>query len=250
MLIGVAAGLLSGAFGVGGGIIIVPLLVAFAGLDQKRAAATSLLAILPTAVAGSVTYIAHGEVDYAAAALIAVGAIVGAIIGTALLRRIPVTALRWIFVAMLLVVAVRMFLEEPLRSDPRPLTLALALGYVLLGLVMGVASGLLGVGGGVIAVPALVAVFGVSDLVAKGTSLLVMIPTTLSGTLRNRSNGLVQVRTAVIVGLSAAVASVGGAYIALAVPPRVGTIAFGAFVLVIAVHLAVQALRAGRPRAS
>src|SRR6187549_103824 len=99
LLIGVAGGLLSGMFGVGGGIILVPLLMAFAGLDQRRAAATSLLAILPTAVSGSVTYALHGEIDYVAAGIVAVGAIGGAVIGAALLQRIPVVWLRWIFIA-------------------------------------------------------------------------------------------------------------------------------------------------------
>ena len=224
----------------------MPLLIAFAGLDQKQAAATSLLAILPTAIAGSITYLANGEVDYLAAAFIAAGAIVGAIIGAALLKRIPIAVLRWIFIAMLVVVAVNMFFEDPVRGAPLALTPLLALAYVALGLVMGIAAGLLGVGGGIIAVPALIALFGISDLVAKGTSLLVMIPTTLSGTLRNRSSGLVQVRTGLIVGAAAAVASVGGAFVALAIPAKVASIAFAVFLVAIAIHLTVRAIKAQR----
>jgi len=246
LLIGVAGGLLSGMFGVGGGIILVPLLMAFAGLDQKRAAATSLLAILPTAISGSVTYALHGEIDYVAAGIVAVGAIGGAFIGTALLRRIPVVWLRWIFIAMLVVVALRMLFLEPSRGEPLPLTPVLVIAYLLLGLVMGIASGLLGVGGGIIAVPALVALFGISDLIAKGTSLLVMVPTTISGTISNRRAGLVDVRTGLIVGAAAAVASILGATIALALPARVAAILFAVFLVAIAVQLTVRALRARR----
>jgi len=154
--------------------------------------------------------------------------------------------LRWIFIAMLLVVAVNMFFEDPVRGDPLVLTPLLAVAYVALGLVMGIAAGLLGVGGGIIAVPALIALFGISDLVAKGTSLLVMIPTTLSGTLRNRSSGLVQVRTGLIVGAAAAVASVGGAFVALAIPAQVASIAFAVFLVGIAAHLTVKAVKAQR----
>ena len=237
---------MSGAFGVGGGIILVPLLVSFVGLDQRSAAATSLLAILPTAIAGSITYLANGEVDYIAAAFIAAGAIVGAIIGSALLKRIPIAILRWLFIALLIAVAVRMFLEDPVRGEPLALTPVLAIAYVGLGLVMGIASGLLGVGGGIIAVPALVALFGISDLVAKGTSLLVMIPTTLSGTLRNRSSGLVQVRTGLIVGAAAAVASIGGAFIALGIPAKAASIAFAVFLVGIAIHMTIRAIKAQR----
>jgi uncharacterized protein len=246
ILIGVAGGLLSGMFGVGGGVILVPLLVTFGGLDQRHASATSLLAILPTAIAGSITYAVNGEIDYIAAGILAVGAVSGAFIGTALLRRISVVWLRWIFIGMLVLVAVRMLLLDPQRGDPLPLTPWLVVGYLALGLVMGVASGLLGVGGGAIAVPGMVALFGISDLIAKGTSLLVMIPTTISGSIANRRAGLVDVPTALIVGAAAAVASVAGAQIAIALPARIAAIAFAVFLFAVAIQLSVRAIRAGR----
>jgi len=242
-LIGVAGGLLSGMFGVGGGIILVPLLVTFAGLDQRRAAATSLLAILPTSISGSITYALHGEIDYVAAGIVAVGAIGGAFIGAALLRRIPIAWLRWMFIALIVLVALRMLFLEPERGEPLPLTALLVVAYLALGLVMGIASGLLGVGGGIIAVPALVALFGISDLIAKGTSLLVMVPTTVSGTISNRRAGLVDVRTGLIVGAAAAIASVGGASIALALPARAAAVLFAVFLVGIAVQLTIRALR-------
>ena len=246
LAIGLVGGLLSGAFGVGGGIILVPLLVTFAGLDQRRASAASLLAILPTSIAGSITYIANGEIDFVAAAFIAVGAIGGAVIGANLLKRIPIVWLRWSFIALLLIVAVRLLFVEPERGEPLALTPWLAVAYLALGLVMGVASGLLGVGGGIIAVPALVGIFGVSDLIAKGTSLLVMIPTTITGTVTNYRNGLVNLRTGLIVGAAAAVASVGGAYIALALPSRLAAILFSILLVGIAIQLTVRAIRAQR----
>ena len=243
-LIGVAGGLLSGMFGVGGGIILVPLLMAFAGLDQRRAAATSLLAILPTAISGSVTYALHGEIDYVAAGIVAVGAIGGAFIGTALLRRIPIVWLRWMFIALLVVVAARMLFLEPERGEPLPLSVPLVFAYLALGLVMGIASGLFGIGGGVIAVPALVALFGISDLIAKGTSLLVMIPTSVVGTISNSRSGLVQVRTGLIVGVAAAASSVLGSFIALALPPRLSSILFAVLLILVSVQLTVKAIRA------
>lgn len=243
-LIGVAGGLLSGMFGVGGGIILIPLLMAFVGLDQRRAAATSLLAILPTSISGSITYALHGEIDYIAAGIVAVGAIAGSFIGTALLRRIPLVWLRWLFIALLVGTALRLLFLEPERGEPLPLTWLLAGAYLLLGLVMGIASGLLGVGGGIIAVPALVALFGISDLIAKGTSLLVMVPTTISGTVANRRAGLVEVRTGLIVGCAAAIASILGATIALALPSRLAAILFAVFLVGIAAQLTFKALRA------
>jgi len=243
LAIGLAGGILSGMFGVGGGIILVPLLVTFAGLDQRAAAATSLLAILPSSIAGSITYLAHGEADLLAAGVIAVGAVAGSLIGTRLLRKLPLGWLRWGFIALLVIVAIRMLFVAPERGDSLDFTLLVALGYVGLGLVMGIASGLFGIGGGVIAVPALVALFGISDLIAKGTSLLVMIPTSVVGTISNSRSGLVQVRTGLIVGVAAAASSVLGSFIALALPPRLSSILFAVLILLVSVQLTVKAIR-------
>jgi uncharacterized membrane protein YfcA len=246
ILIGVIGGVLSGMFGIGGGIIMVPLLITFAGMDQRSAAATSLLAIVPTAIAGSATYLINGQIDLLAGLIIAVGAVGGAIIGTALLRRIPLVWLRWIFIALILVVAARMLLVAPERGDALEMSGLLALGYLALGLVMGIASGLFGIGGGIIAVPSLIAVFGMSDLIAKGTSLLVMIPTGITGTITNARAGLVQLRVGLIVGVAATLAAIPGVALALLLTPRVSGILFAALLLVAATQLTIKAIRAQR----
>jgi len=244
--IGLIGGVLSGMFGIGGGIIMVPLLITFARMDQRSAAATSLTAIVPTAIAGSLTYFANTQIDLLAGAIIAVGAILGALIGTWMLRRIPLVWLRWMFIVLILVVAVRMLVVEPSRGEQLDMTVVLALGYLALGLVMGIASGLFGIGGGVIAVPALIAVFGMSDLIAKGTSLLVMIPTGITGTISNVRAKLVDVRAGLVVGVAATAASVPGVAIALTMSPRVSSILFAALLLVAAVQLTFKAIKAQR----
>ena len=246
--IGVAGGLFGGIFGAGGGIILVPLFTRLAGLDQRRASATSLLAILPSSIAGAITYLAHGEVDLLAAGIIAVGAVAGSLLGTSLLRRVPLPALRWGFIALLVLVAIRLAFVEPVRGEPLELSVPLALAYLALGLVMGVTSGLFGVGGAVIGVPALVAGFGVSDLIAKGTTLVVIVATSVTGSLSNRRTGLVDLRIAVIVGLVSAVAAVGGAFIGLALPPRLSSLLFAGFLVLTAVQLIVTEVRRGRGR--
>src|SRR5690606_3790737 len=83
-LTGILAGFFSGLFGVGGGIVIVPLLVILLHYQQRRASGTSLSAILPTAIAGSLGYASNGDVDWVVAGYLAAGAIVGSLIGTAL----------------------------------------------------------------------------------------------------------------------------------------------------------------------
>ncbi|CAN5244158.1 sulfite exporter TauE/SafE family protein [soil metagenome] len=248
VLLGIVGGVFAGVFGAGGGIILVPLFVTVVGLDQRRASATSLLAVLPSSLAGGLTYLAHGEVDLLAAAVISVGAITGSLVGSALLKRLPLAALTWGFVALLVLVAARLLFVEPVRGDPLAFSPGVAVVYLALGLVMGVTSGLFGIGGAVIAVPALVAGLGVSDLIAKGTSLTVIVATSITGSLANRRGGLVDVRTALIVGGVAAVAAVGGSYLGLALPPRLSTVLFAALLVLTAVQLSVRTLRARRRR--
>ena len=184
--VGLLAGLLSGLFGVGGGTVIVPLLVLILGFDQRLAAGTSLAAIVPTATVGVISYAVHGSVAWIPALILAVGAVVGAQIGTWLLPRVPLTALRWALRRL-----PRRRDREPVRRrSPRATRSCRSPrssigGLVVLGVVTGTLAGLLGVGGGIIVVPALMLLFGTSDLIAKGTSLLMMIPTAVSGTIGN-----------------------------------------------------------------
>lgn len=241
--VGVIGGLLSGAFGIGGGIVMVPMLVALARMDQRRAAATSLVAIVPTSIVGSITYFANGEIDLIAGLFIAIGAVVGALIGSALLRRIPLVWLQWMFIALVIGIAIRMLIVVPVRGEAVDLTVWIALGYVALGLAMGIASGLFGIGGGVIAVPSLIAIFGASDLIAKGTSLLVMIPTGVAGTISNIRGHLVDIRAGLVVGLAATIAAVPGVALALVLSPQLSGILFAALLFVAAAQLIVRAIR-------
>ena len=248
--IGLAAGLLSGMFGVGGGTVIVPLLVLFAAFDQRRAAGTSLAAIVPTATIGVISYAVLGDVAWVPALILAAGAIVGAQIGTRLLPRVSQSALRWGFVAFLLVVIVSLFLVVPARDAALEVGWASGLALVALGMGTGVVSGLIGVGGGIVVVPFLMLVFGASDLVAKGTSLLMMIPAALSGTFGNLRTGNVEILPAVTIGAAACTTTAVGAWIATIVDPAVGNALFAVFLVVIAIQMAVKAVRGRRPRAS
>lgn len=89
LAIGTVAGIYSGLFGVGGGTIMVPLLILLLAFDTRQATATSLAAITVIATAGAITHTIYGNVDYAAAAMVAVPAVAGALIGTALQQRVP-----------------------------------------------------------------------------------------------------------------------------------------------------------------
>jgi uncharacterized membrane protein YfcA len=105
-VIGVVAGFFSALLGVGGGLITVPLLLLFAGFGERPAMATSLGAIGITALAGTIRYAFHGDVEWGYAALIGLPAGVGAIAGTALQQRLNTRSLSLAFAALLVAVGV------------------------------------------------------------------------------------------------------------------------------------------------
>lgn len=241
--IGLGAGLLSGLFGVGGGTVIVPMLVLLLAYDQRRAAGTSLAAIIPIASVGVVSYALHDAVAWIPALILAAGAVIGAQIGTALLPRISQTALRWGFAAFMVVVIVGLFFVIPSRDAALDVTWLSGAGLVVLGLITGVLAGLLGVGGGVIIVPALLLFFGTSDLIAKGTSLLVMIPTAISGTIGNLRRHNVDVLGGLVVGVAACTTTALGAWLAALLDPRTANILFAVFLVYVAAQMVLKAIR-------
>ena len=241
-------GVLSGTFGIGGGTVIVPALV-WLGLSQRNAAATSTLAIVPTSISGVVSYATGGHVDWLAAALLFCGMFIGGQIGSWLLSRLPELVLRWIFVAFLVFVVINQVSFVPSRDHQIVMTVATGVCLALLGVVIGMLAGLLGIGGGALAVPALSILFGASDLIARGTSLLAMFPNSITTSVANMKRNLVHVKAALIIGLVAAVTAPLGTWIAGEVSPRVGAIMFACYLCVLlvrSVFVAVKATRAAR----
>ncbi|HEX4324184.1 MAG TPA: sulfite exporter TauE/SafE family protein [Gaiellaceae bacterium] len=112
LAIGLGGGLLSGLLGVGGGIVMVPLLVLWASYAQREAHAMSLGAIIPISIAGIATYGVAGEVRYGTALALAAGSVVGAPIGARLLVRIDERLLKIVFGLFLVGVAVLLGVHE------------------------------------------------------------------------------------------------------------------------------------------
>lgn len=229
ILVGLAAGVLSGLFGIGGGTIIVPALALWLGMQQKLAAGTSVAAILPTAVVGAISYGAQGNVDWLAAACLAVGIVIGAQIGTYLLVRLPVSAIQWAFIGFMVVVIVGLWFVVPQREDQIDITVPIALLLSLTGLVTGIISGVVGVGGGVVVVPVMMFFFGANDLVAKGSSLVMMIPGSISGTIGNFRRDNVDLRSAAYIGITASLVVPFSSVFATLLDPFIANVLFSLY---------------------
>ena len=111
LAIGLVAGLFSALFGVGGGIVIVPLLILVCAFESRAASGTSLAAIGITALAGTVLYAFEGHVDVGHALLVGLPASVGAVVGTGVQQRVSVRALTLAFSALLAAIAVWLLLS-------------------------------------------------------------------------------------------------------------------------------------------
>ena len=239
VLVGMAAGFLSGMFGVGGGILIVPGLVLVAKMDQRIAHGTSLAAVLPISAASLVSYWSHDHVDWRVGLCLTAGALVGAVLGTKLLNILPHRVLAIAFAGILLVTAIRLFL--PIESGTRGvLTVGSIIALIAIGVATGILAGLLGVGGGIIMVPAMMMLLHLPAAMAKGTSVLVIIPTSLMGTYRNRTKKNVDLRAAATVGLSGIPSAIVGGWISARMSDTVSNVLFASLLVVVAIRLVLQ----------
>jgi uncharacterized membrane protein YfcA len=117
------------------------------------------------------------------------------------------------------------------------LSVVAAIALVVIGVATGTLAGLLGVGGGVIMIPAMVLLLGEMNVMAKGTSLAVIIPTSITGTIRNRKTANVDVKAAVVVGLSGVVSAVIGGSIAADMSESLSNALFASLLLVVAAQM-------------
>jgi uncharacterized protein len=247
-VVGILAGFLAGLFGVGGGILIVPGLVLAVGMSQRLAHGTSLAAVLPISVASVITYVAHDNVDWPVAAWLTVGAVGGAVIGTRLLVVLPVRTITVLFIGLTVVSAVRLFID--VDADGRAaLTVLGVVELVVVGLAAGILAGLLGVGGGIIVVPAMILLLGIDPTIAKGTSAAMIIPTALLGTWRNRKSANADLRVAAVVGVAGIVTAALGAVLSDRMDDDLSNVLFAVLLLAVALRLAYRLFRERRTAA-
>lgn len=195
--IGLAGGFFGGVAGLGGGVVMIPLMTILAGLRQHEAHGSSLVAIVFTGTAGALTYFAHGSVDWLAALILAVSAIFFARLGAIYAHSLSERKLRKGFGLFLICVSLLLISKGLLPGAGNELTFPPKLLVLLLtGVGTGFISGMMGVGGGSVMIPAMVIAAGMPQQLAQGTSLLAMIPVGISGALTHHRLGNVQTRLA------------------------------------------------------
>ena len=235
--IGLVGGVLSGLVGVGGGIVMIPLMVGVLGFSQHRAHGTSLAVIVPIAFAATVRYAVADPIEWAVAAALAATSVVFATAGARLTARINPQTLRRLFALVLLITAVRMFLSI---DDAALFTLdegQRIVAGVITGVVTGLVSGTMGVGGGIVMVPAMVILMGIEQHLAQGISLAVIVPTALSGGVQHFRMGNVATKPAMLIALGGIGGGLLGAQLAQVLSGGVLRIIFAVFVMISAYRM-------------
>ncbi|RPI79283.1 MAG: sulfite exporter TauE/SafE family protein [Desulfobacteraceae bacterium] len=232
-LIGFLAGLFGGLVGIGGGVVMIPMMVGIKKLSQHQAHGTSLVVLVFTGITGAVIYYAtKGAVDFVAAGLLATTAILTAHKGAHLAHDLPEWKLKKIFGAFIIVISLLLVLKTyiPHVSDPLG---GWAKVIILLsaGALTGLISGMMGVGGGSLMVPAMVLLVGMNQHLAQGSSLLAMIPAGAAGAWTHHKLGNVQ--TDLLYGLIPGV--IGGAFLGSSIanylPENILRVVFGVVII-------------------
>ena len=242
ILLGLVAGFISAAFGIGGGVIIMAALILLFGYDMKRAIAPSLVSIIPQVAVAVTTYLLiQAELIVWRVALITItGAIIGSRLGALFVRRIKVSVLQKAFAVLMFITGLKLVgLDIPTQSFVD----APALWLIVTGLLAGSGSALFGIGGGVIMVPAFNLFFGLRIQSAIATSLAVILPTVAAGYFFHRKLGKVDTDIYKYMVPASLFGAVLGAVTASLLPAAILKAAFGIFQVIISIKIFFQKIK-------
>ena len=237
-VIGVAVGTYGTLVGLGGGFLVVPLLLYVYKLSPPAAAATSLVVVFLNSASGSAGYLKRGRVEFRAGLLFALGTIPGALIGPAIATRLPERVFELVFSTFLIGMALVLFARPEATGEApssfggewmrmrrtyvdaggthHPISFSVPVA-MLISFVVGVLASLLGIGGGVIHVPAMIHLIGFPVHVATATSTFVLAITAFTAVVEYTRRDFVQWPLAAALGIGVIV----GAQLGAAVSHRI-----------------------------
>ena len=240
---GASGGFLSGVLGGGGGAIMIPFMTGPLRMGQHIAHGTSLAIIVVTAAVAATAFTLTEPVGFGLTAALTLGAVSGAIVGARGALRIPAMRLRQLLALFLITVSLRLLISDAV--DPL-LDISGATELIVgtaIGLVGGLASGALGVGGGSIFVPALVLVLGVGQHEAQGISLWVVVAASLVGAITHYRQGTVDVAVARWIAPAALPGAIIGVILATSLSGRSLQLLFAVILSALGVQMLVTATR-------
>ncbi|WP_182359767.1 sulfite exporter TauE/SafE family protein [Tomitella gaofuii] len=247
LAVGGIGGVIGGLLGGGSGVFYVPALEKLTSLPRPALHGTAGAANIAVTGIGAATFaVVGGSIDLRAGTGLVVGGTLGAFFGARLILRISRRLLRWLFVIILMATCLKLLLDvvgaDPLRGSaivPEHLidnlwfTVPVSLA---LGIVIGAWSAGMGLGGGLLAVPVLMMLFGADLVTAEGTSLLMFFPNAVVGTVVHMRQGTADPRLATVLNIGALPGTVIGVLLALTMDMKILSVVFAVFALVIAMR--------------
>lgn len=248
LLIGVFAGVLAGMFGIGGGVVIVPALILFAGFSITQANGTSLAALLlPVAIFAVISYYRAGYINIRISLLIACGLFLGVYFGSEIALTIPTNFLKLFYSIFLLYVSYSFFnpkefwkkhiLRQNIISESPPKEISDSKYpiyiYLIIGIFAGILSGMFGIGGGLIIVPVLMSLLKFDTKKAIGTSLgALLLPVGLPGVLVYYNAGDLNLGYAIPVAIGLLIGAIFGAKITISLPSIIVKRVYSLFLII------------------
>ncbi|MBC8648426.1 sulfite exporter TauE/SafE family protein [Pseudomonas sp. MTM4] len=241
VVLGLALGTLGGLFGIGGGLIAIPVLGVLFGLDQQVAQGTALVMVVPNVLLAIWRYHQRNRIDPRHAAALGIASFFFAIAGAAIAVSLDAGRMRIAFVGFLVALAAYTLLRVFIRSQPGSTELRHPWPWLgVLGAGAGALGGLFGVGGAVLATPVLTAVFGTSQVVAQGLSLSLAAPSTAVTLFAYATHDQVDWSLGLPLAVGGLLSISLGVKLAHALPERLLRVLFSGFLLLSAVMLAFE----------
>lgn len=180
--IGIMAGFFGGLVGLGGGVVMIPLMVGILKLTQHQAHGTSLVALVFTGAVGALTYYLHNNVDIIAAGLLAITSVITVRYGALFANSLPEWKLKRSFGAFMIFASTMLLLKPYIGIGSEPIVgITKIITLLVTGIFAGFIAGMMGVGGGTVMVPPMVILIGMTQHLAQGTSLLCMVAAGIIG---------------------------------------------------------------------
>lgn len=242
LLLGAGVGFLGGLFGIGGGLLVIPLLVILFGFDQQMAQGTALIMVVPNVILSLRNYNKRDKINLSYALSLSIPSFFLAFLGAYIALKLQASSLQKIFAIFLLCLAIY-FIFNLLRKNAKlggkESTHSL-IWFVILGGSCGFLGGFFVVGGGVLATPVLTLVFGLSQLIAQSLALCLALPSLLASLfmyiLHNQVNWSIGIPLAI-----GGLLTVGwGVKLAYALPQKLLKILFSFFLIICAILLLIK----------
>jgi len=250
LILGIAAGILSGLFGIGGGIVMVPSLIVLFGMDILDANATSLAAmLLPVGILGVIAYYKAGLINIKDSLWISGGLFLGSFAGGEFAVNMNEGLLAKLYAGILFYVAIS-YLDIPSyfkkKNETKPIkeiTQKPFWAFILVGIAAGIFAGLFGKGGGIIIVPLLIGIFHYKTKAAAATSLAALqLPVGLPSVIIYAQNGHLNILFAALIAIGILIGVFFGSKIGVKLPSAVFKKIFALFLIIVAMYMVYKYL--------